>query len=134
MEGSIKDLSKYRFESAWEDLECARVLLMDKKFKASVNRSYYAIFHALRSVTALDQFDSSKHSGIIAYFNRTYIKNGIFDKSVSKMIDTAFRLREKADYQDFVVISREQAQEQLEKAENIINILKSYLMEKWEEK
>ncbi len=28
MEGSIKDLSKYRFESVWEDLECARVLLM----------------------------------------------------------------------------------------------------------
>lgn len=134
MEGSIKDLSKYRFESAGEDLECARVLLEDKKFKASVNRSYYAIFHALRSVSALDQFDSSKHSGVIAYFNRTYIKNGVFDKSVSKMVDTAFRLREKADYQDFVVISREQAQEQLEKAETIINILKPYLMEKWEEK
>lgn len=134
MEGSIKDLSKYRFESALEDLDCARVLLMDKKFKVSVNRSYYAIFHALRSVTALDQFDSGKHSGIIAYFNRTYIKEGVFDKSVSKMIDTAFRLREKADYQDFVVISREQAQEQLEKAENIINVLKAFLMKKWEEK
>lgn len=50
------------------------------------------------------------------------------------MIDTAFRLREKADYQDFVVISREQAQEQLEKAENIINVLKAFLMKKWEEK
>lgn len=133
MDGSIKDLSKYRFESAREDLECARVLLKDKKFKASVNRSYYAIFHALRSVTALDQFDSSKHSGIIAHFNRMYVKKGVFDKSVSKMIDTAFRLREKAYYQDFVVISREQAQEQLEKAENIINTLKSYLMGKWEE-
>lgn len=41
MEGSIKDLSKYRFESAGEDLECARVLLEDKKFKASVNRSQF---------------------------------------------------------------------------------------------
>ncbi|MFV0527618.1 MAG: HEPN domain-containing protein [Lachnospiraceae bacterium] len=133
MEGSLNDLSKYRFESAEEDLACAQVLLQNKKFKASVNRSYYAIFHALRSVTALDQFDSSKHSGVISYFNRTYVKAGIFDKSISKMIDTAYRLREKADYQDFVVISREQAKEQLEKAEKIMSTLKPYLEEKWEE-
>lgn len=132
MEGSVKDLSMYRFESAGDDLESARLLLKDGKFKASVNRSYYAIFHALRSVTALDQFDSSKHSGVIACFNRNYVKENIFDRSISKMIDTAFRLREKADYQDFVIISKEQAQEQLAKAEQVINMLEPFLKEKWE--
>lgn len=131
MEGSIKDLSKYRFERAEEDLASAKVLLRDGKFKASVNRSYYAIFHTLRSVTALDQFDSSKHSGIIAYFNRSYVKEGIFDKNISKIIDTAFRLREKADYQDFVIISKEQAQEQVDKAEKIMDMVLPYLKEQW---
>ena len=131
MEGSIIDLSKYRYEAALDDLDTAKVLLRDGKFKASVNRSYYAIFHALRSVTALDQFDSSKHSGVIAFFNRTYVKEGIFDKSISKMIDTAFRLREKADYQDFVIISKEQAQEQVEKAEKIFQMLEGYLRKCW---
>ncbi len=53
MEGSIIDLSKYRFQSAKEDLETAHLLMEDGRFKASVNRSYYAIFHGLRSVTAL---------------------------------------------------------------------------------
>ena len=100
MEGSVIDLSKYRFESAKEDLETARSLIKDGKFKASVNRSYYAIFHSLRAVTALAQYDSSKHSGVIAFFNRTYVKEKIFDKSISKMIDTTYRLREKADYED----------------------------------
>ena len=132
MEGSVKDLSKYRFNSANEDLESARVLLEDGKYKASGNRSYYAIFHALRSVTALDEFDSSKHSGVIAYFNRTYVKNNIFDKGISKLIDTAFRLREKADYQDFAIISKTQAQEQLEKAETIVEMIKPYLIKKWD--
>lgn len=131
MEDSVKDLSKHRFESAGEDLESARVLLKNRKFKASVNRSYYAIFHALRSVTALDQFDSRKHSGIIAYFNREYVKNGTFHKNISKLIDTTFRLREKADYQDFIIISKEQAQEQLEKAEKVVTMLEPYLRERW---
>lgn len=132
MEGGVGDLSQYRFESACDDLDSAHILLKDGKFKASVNRSYYSIFNALRSVTALDQFDSSKHSGVIAYFNRIYVTGNIFDKSISKLIDTAFRLREKADYQDFVIISKEQAQEQLAKAEKIINMLEPYLREKWE--
>lgn len=131
MEGSVTDLSKHRFETAEENLEAALTLLNDRKFKASVNRSYYSIFHALRAVTALDEFDSSKHSGVIAYFNRMYVKEGIIDKSISKIIDTSFRLREKADYQDFIIISKEQAQEQLEKATKVINMLKPYLEKRW---
>ena len=102
MEGSLKDLSQYRFSCAKENLEAAKVLLQAGQFKSSVNRSYYAVFHGLRAVTALDKFDSSKHSGVIAYFNHTYVKEGIFDKSISKLVDTCYRLREKADYQDFV--------------------------------
>lgn len=134
MEGSVVDLSKYRFQSAEEDLNAARTLLEAEQYKASVNRSYYALFHSLRAVTALDEFDSSKHSGIIAFFNRTYVKEGVFEREISKFIDGSFRLREKADYQDFVVITKEQALEQLEKAEKVMAILKPYLMEKWNEK
>lgn len=131
MEGSIIDLSKYRYQSAEEDLAASKTLLNAGQYKASVNRSYYALFHSLRAVTALDGFDSSKHSGIIAFFNRTYIKEGIFDKSLSKFIDVSFRLREKADYQDFVVITKEQAEEQYSKAEQLMLAVKPYLEEQW---
>ena len=39
-------------------------------------------------------------------FNKTYDKEGIFDKSTSKIIDKAFKIRENADYQDFYVVSK----------------------------
>jgi hypothetical protein len=107
-------------------------LLKEKSFASSVNRSYYAIFHALRAVTALDGFDASKHSGVIAYINREYVKTGIFDKRLSKILDTAFRLREKADYDDFILISLEAAEEQISKAEEVINMVEPYLKQKWE--
>lgn len=133
MASGMIELSKYRFECACEVLNDARLLLKEKSLKSSVNRSYYAIFHALRSVTALDGFDSSKHSGVIAYFNKAYVKEGIFDKEISKKLDTAYRLREKADYDDFVIVSRDMAEEQLQKAEYILNELKPYLESKWAE-
>lgn len=50
----------------------------------------------------MDGFDSGKHSGGIAYINKMYVKEGIFDRQLSKILDTAFRLREKADYDDFL--------------------------------
>ena len=131
MEGSVVDLSKYRFDRAKDNLETAKVLFGLGKLEDSINRSYYAIFHAMRSVTILDNFDSSKHSGIISYFNLHYIKSGIFDKDTSDIVNTAFKLRQKSDYQDFYVVSKEQAQAQIEKAEIILNRVQPYLIKRW---
>lgn len=127
MESGVKELSEYRFETAKSDLNAAVLLCNAKEFRGSVNRSYYAVFHALRSVLALDGFDSSKHSGIISYFNLHYVKSGKFDKNISKLISTAYRLREKADYQDFYIVTEQEALEQISKAEQVINAVNDYL-------
>ena len=132
MDGSVTDLSKYRLETAKDDLATAKKNFDDASYRASVNRSYYAIFHALRALTALDQFDSGKHSGIIAYVNQHYVKEGIFDKSFSKIIDSAYRLREKADYEDFYIVAIEDARKQIEKAEAVIAAVEKYAQTRWD--
>ena len=71
MEGSIKDLAKYRIDTAKENLEISKDLLDDDKLKFAMNRSYYAIFHAIRAVNALDGFDSSKHKGVPLILSRS---------------------------------------------------------------
>lgn len=96
-------------------------------YKASINRSYYSIFHAMRAVTILEGYDSSKHSGIIAFFNQTYIKTGVFDKNISKVIASASKLREKSDYVDFYIASKQESQEQIEKAEDFLKVIEEYL-------
>lgn len=127
------DLSKYRLTMAKSDLNAARVLYSAKEFRAAVNRSYYAIFHSLRAVLALDGFDSSKHSGIIAYFNQHYVKTEAFDKKLSKLISSAFRLREKADYQDFYIVTAQEAEGQIEVAEQVIAKIEAYLSDRWKQ-
>lgn len=132
MDGSVTDLSKYRLETAKDDLITAKRNFDDAHYRASVNRSYYAIFHALRAITALDQYDSSKHSGIMAYVNQHYVKTGVFDKGFSKLIDSAFRLREKADYEDFYIVAIEEARRQIEKAETVIAAVEAYAQTRWD--
>lgn len=68
-------------------------MLKESQYKVSINRSYYAIFYAMRAVTALTGYDSSKHSGIIAYFNQNFVKTGDFDKDSSKIVKMASFLR-----------------------------------------
>ena len=70
MEGSVTELSRYRFETSLEALADARLMYENGRYKNALNRGYYAIFHAIRAVNALTGFDSSKHSGVIAYFNQ----------------------------------------------------------------
>ena len=70
MEGSLRELAGYRMERAREMLDAAKDNLEIGQFKTSLNRSYYAIFHAMRAANILKGFDSSKHSGVIAFFNR----------------------------------------------------------------
>lgn len=121
------DLAKYRLARAKEDLETAVDNLENGKYRASVNRSYYAVFHSIRAITALNHFDSSKHSGVIAFFNQHYVKPGVFDKELSKMIDSCYRLREKADYDDFYLVARDEAVQQLDKAKKICQTIELHI-------
>ena len=127
------DLSRYRFERAEEEVDTAKQLLALGKLNKSANSSYYAIFHALRAVVALDGFDSKKHKGIISYFNRNYVKNRTFPADTSAIIETAFAVRGNADYEDYYEVSLEAAQDQINNAEYIISIIQPYLESCWAE-
>jgi len=69
MAGSITELAKYRYERAVEELKNAKAVFDSGSYKLALNRSYYAIFHSMRAVNVLDEFDSNRHSGVIAHFN-----------------------------------------------------------------
>lgn len=127
MEGSVKELSWYRLSRAREDLRSAEKLLKENELRLALNRSYYAIFHALRAVNAIDGFDSSKHSGVIAHFNKEHVKNGDFPGNVSRKITGAMEIRQKADYEDFFVASRTDAERQIKDAEYIVGLIEKFL-------
>lgn len=127
MDGSVKELSAYRYSKALEDLTASEVMLKESLYKVSINRSYYAIFHAIRAVTALVGYDSSKHSGVIAYFNQHYVKTGDFDKESSKIVKNASFLREKSDYEDFYIATREDAEKQAKDSKIFLSKVEDYL-------
>lgn len=120
-------ISKARIFHAEDCLREARLLLDGNEYKGAANRAYYAAFHSLRAVLILDEFDSKKHSGIIAKFREKYLKTELFGKEISDYISSLFRVRSASDYDDFYIVSKEEAKKQLSKAETIIEQVKEYL-------
>lgn len=123
----MDDLVQYRLSSAKERLESARLLLDAGQYKDSIGRSYYAIFTAVRAVLARDQVDFSKHAGVIAYFQREYIKSAIFNIKYSKILQRAFQIRNNCDYDDFFIVSKEDATEQYKNAVDMVQAIETYI-------
>ena len=125
----MDDLTRYRMDSAKEKLASAKLLLDAGQYRDSIGRSYYAIFTAVRAILAKDKVDFSKHAGVIAYFQKEYIKTGIFDKQYSKYLQTAFQIRNNCDYDDFFIASKQDAQEQYDRAEKMLKVVLEYICE-----
>lgn len=123
----MDDLSLHRLGIAEEKLKSAKILLDAGQYRDSIGRSYYAIFSSIRAVLAKDKVDYAKHAGVIAYFQKTYIKTGIFDKKLSKYITVAFQIRNNCDYNDFYIVSKEDAINQYEQAKELYKIISEYL-------
>ena len=123
-----EELARYRLRQAKETLEEAEYLFQGKKSPRSViNRAYYAMFYAVLALLVYEPYSSSKHSGIIRYFNKRFIKVGVFDKELGKILSKAFQLRQRGDYREYIELTYEQVEPFIHKSREFIRQIEDYL-------
>lgn len=115
MDEQHKALAKLRIGKADQCIRSADLLINANDYSGAANRCYYAVFHAMRAVLALETKDFAKHSGVISYFRKTYIKTGLLPVEASDIIGDAFELRSDSDYDDDYETTRDEAVELAEK-------------------
>ena len=94
-------LIQYRLSQAKDSIREAEVLLGGAmSFRSGRIRLYYALFYAVLALLQEKKIGTSKHTGAIALFDREFIKSGLLDKSLSRILHRAFELRQKADYME----------------------------------
>jgi len=123
-----RDLSKARFDRARDCLHTAKVNRKYNDYRAAANRSYYAIFHSMRAVLALEEVDMSKHSGVMAEFRKRYLKTEILDRKLSAIITQAFEVRNASDYDDFYIVAKEDVDLQIDNALTFMQAVGDYLI------
>lgn len=124
---TVNGFAQYRLERAKQDLSDAEFSYKNRRYLNANNRAYYAIFHAIKSVLALERVDFKKHKDVLAYFNQYYIKTEKFPKMISKKISQANKVREDSDYDDEFIPSDEETKIQIETAREIIQLVEEYL-------
>ena len=123
-------LIQYRLEQAQETLLDARVLYEHERRPASiVNRAYYAMFYATLALLVMVGKSSSKHIGVISFFDSEFVKKNIFPKEMSRMLHAAFETRQEGDYQNPAKIDREKAAEVLKDAEEFLKVIEEKLLQ-----
>jgi uncharacterized protein (UPF0332 family) len=127
-EADKKALAAYRLQQATESLDEARFLLSGQKSPRSiVNRAYYAMFYAILALLIYEPYSTSKHSGVLSYFNRRFVQQGIFDKEIARWVNKAFELRQRGDYREYFEVAFDQVNILVAKAEQFVASVKDHL-------
>lgn len=97
-------------------------------YASANNRAYYAVFHAMRAVLALDGEDYKKHSAVIARFTLNYLRPEILPQKYSKLISNASLIRNRSDYEDFYICSVSDTNALFSGAESFYAEVEQYLL------
>ena len=124
---AAKELSRYRLEKAREMLSAAKRDIADDDYASANNRLYYCIFHAMRSLLALESEDYKKHSAVIARFSALYLKTDVLPREYGALITNASLIRNRSDYEDFYICSVEDTERLLNGAERFLRDVENYL-------
>lgn len=127
MQDKKADLSKYRLNNAKETLQVAVDCYNNDHLRDAINRAYYAAFYSAKSILAIDEVDFKRHKDVVAYFNKEYVSTGKISKETGKMLARLQQKREKSDYDDFYIASKEEAEEQIKAAEIILREIENFL-------
>lgn len=110
------ELVKYRLEKASEEIKNAHIALENELYRSAVSAAYYAMFHAARALLAKKELSSKSHSGLISVFSQNFVKPGMVDKNIGRILTDAYNLRIESDYEDFFYLEFEEAKEAVDSA------------------
>jgi hypothetical protein len=129
MHDEQKTLVNYRLERANESIKAAELMLENSMYIPAMNRIYYSMFYAVQALLILKESSFSKHGQVKGFFNKEFIKTGVFPKEFGRMFNIVFEYRQKFDYVDLIIPSEELISDYVVKAKYFIETLSAYIRE-----
>ena len=131
------ELLKQHIDKSYSMLENAKIFLDMDKLADFYSRSYYACYHSVNSLFYLygllvksdvfsDNKEISSHYALISFFNRYFIKTGIFDKNFSFILKKFKEYRMAADYR-FDKFDKVEAVSDYDEGLNFLNVIKEHI-------
>lgn len=129
-ETNRESLIKYRIQLAHEAIDDTELLIANDKLRLAVNRVYYGMFYILNALALKYKFNTSKHQGIIAWFNKSFIKEKKIDRKYGEIVRKAFKDRSNGDYADFVTFEKADVEKMFTDMKEFISAIETFMQEK----
>jgi len=123
----MDDVVELAFKKALESLKVAELLYDTEHFPDSISNSYYAVFHAAKSLLIKKGILTKTHSGAIQKFGLEYVVNGDFDREIGKVFSKLQEDRGNADYDYSFKVSEKKAKKDLKNAKTFVEECKKFL-------
>ena len=127
MKRSKSDLINYRIQRAFESLDEAKILARKNHWNTVANRLYYSCFYIVNALFYKHDLITKTHSGTKSEFHKSFIKTGIFEKSMGKLYSELFDKRQEGDYQDFYSFERDEIEPIINSTEEFVIIIEKYI-------
>lgn len=102
-----QNLISYRLEQAKETIKDVELLIENHRFRSAVNRIYYGMFYSLLAMGLAYEFETSKHSQLIGWFNKKFIYGKLIDAKYGRIINRAYNRRIKSDYDTHIEFDKD---------------------------
>ncbi len=126
MSSNQNEISKL-IKKAERSLEVAKLLLDRGDYDFAVSRAYYAMFYCAKAMLLAKGISSKKHSSTISLFCEKFVKSGEFSKELASYLIDAFRKRQIGDYDVFIMPTKDEAEDLINKADLFVKEVKNWL-------
>jgi uncharacterized protein (UPF0332 family) len=89
------------------------------------------MFYAILALLIFEPYSSSKHSGVLGYFNKHFIKEKILPEELGRTVTKAFELRQRVDYREYVELTSEQVGPFIKNAQKFVKTVREFIEKKY---
>ena len=126
MDKETRVLVEVRLDRSREDIETAKELLDLGRYRAAVNRAYYAIFAITTALLLTKKIERSKHAGVESALIQHFVKTGFIETEYGRIFDYIRKKREGSDYSARITVDDETAIRVVRDAEKFITRISEY--------
>jgi len=116
-----------RIANAMQTLEDTKIIVNNKLWKAAANRLYYACYYAANALLVKYGFDAKTHKGTIRLLGLNFISKNIISNELGDVYYKLFSLRQKSDYDDWIIITGSDIMPLLDPAEKFITDIENLI-------
>jgi len=122
----VKEIADF-IAKAEKFISTAEQALNTGDYDSCVSRCYYAMFFMAEAALLTKNLTASSHKGVITLFGEHFVKTKILERNLGKALNDAYDKRLVGDYGIGFTLTKHQAQDLLETAQDFVGRLKDYL-------